>query len=58
LADAVKRGATLEDLEPAHVFARRYIEQFGGEPPDDLTQAFNEVLTGILSPADDQTGVV
>jgi DNA repair protein SbcD/Mre11 len=58
LADAVKRGTTLEELEPACVFARRYREHYGGEPPEDLKQAFNEVLTSILSPGDDQTGVV
>jgi hypothetical protein len=39
------------------VFVRRYIEQYGVEPPDDLKRAFNEVLTSILSPDDDRTGV-
>lgn len=58
LADAVERGTTLEELEPAHVFARRYREHYGGEPPEDLKQASNEVLTSILSPGDDQTGIV
>jgi exonuclease SbcD len=57
LADAVKRGTALDELEPAAVFARRHIEQYGVEPPDDLKQAFNEVLTSIFSLDDDRTGV-
>jgi DNA repair protein SbcD/Mre11 len=56
LADAVKSGTALDELEPAHVFARRHIEQYGVEPPDDLKQAFNEVLTSILSPDAGRTG--
>jgi exonuclease SbcD len=57
LADAVKSGTALDELEPAHVFARRYIEQYGVEPPDDLKQAFSEVLTSIVSSGDDQRGI-
>jgi exonuclease SbcD len=57
LADAVDGGTALDALEPGHVFVRRYIEQYGVEPPDDLKRAFNEVLTSILSPDDDRPGV-
>ena len=57
LADAIDAGTALDALEPAHVFVRRYIEQYGVEPPDDLKRAFNEVLTSILSPDDDRPGV-
>jgi exonuclease SbcD len=56
LADAVEGGTALDALEPAHVFARRHAEQYGVAPPDDLRQAFNEVLTSILSPDDERTG--
>jgi DNA repair protein SbcD/Mre11 len=58
LADAVDGGITLDTLEPTHVFVRRYVEQYGIEPPDDLKRAFNEVLTGLLSPDDDRPGVL
>jgi len=47
----------LYDLDPAHVFARRHVEEYRVEPPDDLKRAFDEMLTSILSPADDRTGV-
>jgi len=57
LADAIDARTALDALEPAHVFVRRYIEQYGVEPPDDLKRAFNEVLTSILSPDDDRPGV-
>jgi hypothetical protein len=57
LADAVEGSTELNALAPTHVFARRYIEAYGVEPPDDLKRAFNEVLTSILSPPDDRTGV-
>jgi hypothetical protein len=53
----VKSGTALDELEPAQVFARRYIEQYGVEPPDDLKQAFNEMLMGILSPGGGQRGI-
>jgi hypothetical protein len=39
------------------VFARRYVETYGVEPPDDLARAFNEVLTTILAPDDRRPGV-
>ncbi len=57
LADSVEREAVLDELEPAFVFSRRHIEEYGGEPPDDLKNAFDEVLASILSPDDDSTGV-
>lgn len=57
LADAVEGDTELEALEPAHVFARRHVEEYGVEPAAELTRAFDEVLTGISSPEDDQTGV-
>jgi exonuclease SbcD len=57
LADAVEASIELDALAPAHVFARRYVEAYGVEPPDDLKRAFNEVLTSIFSPPDDRQGV-
>ena len=56
LADAVEGDTELDALEPAHVFARRHVEEYGVEPAAELTSAFEEVLTAILSPEDDQTG--
>jgi len=56
LADAVEGNTELDELEPAHVFARRHVEIYGVAPPDDLKKAFDEVLTDILSPSDGQTG--
>jgi exonuclease SbcD len=57
LADAVEGDTALDELEPAHVFARRHAEEYGVEPPDDLKRAFEKVLIGVLSPNDDKTGV-
>ncbi len=57
LADIAKGDTVLYDLDPAHVFARRHVEEYRVEPPDDLKRAFDEMLTSILSPADDRTGV-
>jgi DNA repair protein SbcD/Mre11 len=57
LADSVDGGTTLDALEPAHVFVRRYIEQYGAEPPDDLKRAFDEVLTSVLLTDDHRAGV-
>ncbi len=57
LADAVEGDTALDELEPAHVFARRHAEGYGVEPPDDLKRAFDEVLIAALSPNDDKTGV-
>jgi DNA repair protein SbcD/Mre11 len=56
LADAVESGTELDTLAPVHVFARRHVEVYGVEPPDDLSRAFNEVLTDVLSSDDDRTG--
>jgi exonuclease SbcD len=56
LADAVEGGTELDTLAPAHVFARRYVEVYGVEPPDDLKSAFTEVLTRIISPDDERIG--
>jgi DNA repair protein SbcD/Mre11 len=53
LADAVGEMAALDELDPAHVFARRHIDEFGVDPPNDLKNAFNEVLIGVLSPSED-----
>jgi len=58
LADAVDGQTALDALEPAHVFARRYVEQYGTEPPDELQRAFNEVLASLLSPPDERTGAL
>jgi exonuclease SbcD len=58
LADAVEGGTELDTLAPAHVFARRHIEVYGVDPPDELKRAFDEVLMGILSSDDRRTGVV
>lgn len=57
LADVVEGDTELDALEPAHVFARRHVEEYGVEPAAELTRAFEEVLTGILSPEDDQTSI-
>jgi DNA repair protein SbcD/Mre11 len=56
LTDAVEGNTALDELEPAHVFARRHAEEYGVEPPDDLKRAFNEVIIGVLSPNDVPTG--
>jgi exonuclease SbcD len=58
LADTVEGGTVLDELEPAQVFARRHVEEYRVEPPDDLKQAFNEVVTRILAPDDDRGGAV
>lgn len=57
LADNVEGDTELDALEPAHVFARRHVEEYGVEPAAELLRAFDEVLTGISSPENDQTGV-
>jgi exonuclease SbcD len=57
LADAVGGATELDALAPAHVFTRRHLEVYGLEPPDDLRRAFDEVLSGIVWPADHGTGV-
>lgn len=57
LADAVEGETELDALEPAHVFARRHVEEYGVEPAAELTRAFDEVLTGISSPEENQTDV-
>jgi exonuclease SbcD len=54
LADGVEGDTALDELEPAHVFARRHSEEYGVEPPDELKRAFDEVLIGVLSPSDDE----
>jgi exonuclease SbcD len=56
LAGPVEESVTLNELEPAHVFARRHFEEYGTAPPDDLTKAFDEVLAGVLSPNDEPGG--
>jgi exonuclease SbcD len=56
LADRVEAGRALDELDPAYVFARRYTEEYGEDPPDDLRKAFAEVLTDVLSPNDDHAG--
>lgn len=43
LADAVS-GAGLRDLDPAAVFLRRWSRDHEGEPPPELTAAFEEAL--------------
>lgn len=45
--------ATLGDLDPVEVFARRHLEEHGTEPPDALLRAFKEVLAGVQSPNDE-----
>ena len=57
LADAVEGGTVLDELDPAHVFTRRHAEAYGVAPPEDLKRAFDELLTRIVSPDDDRTGV-
>lgn len=57
LADALEADTALDELEPAHVFAHRHVEEYGVEPPDDLKRAFDEVLVDVLSPNDDKTGI-
>ncbi|HXK29914.1 MAG TPA: exonuclease SbcCD subunit D C-terminal domain-containing protein [Candidatus Binatia bacterium] len=57
LADTVEGDTALNELEPAHVFARRHAEEYGVEPSDDLKRAFDEVLIGVLSPSDDKAGI-
>ena len=56
LADAVEGSATLDTLDPAHVFARRHAEEYRVEPPDELKRAFNEVLMSVVSPATERGG--
>jgi len=56
LAGAVEESMTLNELEPAYVFARRHVEAYGTEPPDDLKKAFDEVLVSTLSPNDGAGG--
>jgi exonuclease SbcD len=56
LADAVGGSTTLDTLDPAHVFARRHIEEYGIEPPADLQRAFNEVHNAIGSPGSNRGG--
>jgi exonuclease SbcD len=58
LADAAEESATLNELEPAHVFASRHSEEYGTAPPDDLRMAFDEVLAGVLSATDEPSGAV
>jgi DNA repair protein SbcD/Mre11 len=58
LADAVGGDTALDELDPAHVFARRYAEEYGVEPPDDLKRAFDEVLVDVSSLNGDPTGIV
>jgi exonuclease SbcD len=53
LADGLAKTVMLEELEPTHVFARRYSDQYGVEPPDDLKRAFDEVLNDVLSPIEE-----
>lgn len=57
LADTVEGDTALNELEPAHVFARRHAEEYGVEPPGDLKRAFDEVLIAALSPNDKKTGI-
>jgi len=52
LPDGVEGDTVLDELEPAHVFARRHLEEYQIEPPDDLKRAFDEVVIGVLSPND------
>lgn len=56
LTGSVGEAVTLTDLEPSHVFARRHFNEYGSQPPDDLTKAFNEVLTAVLSREDSLEG--
>ena len=56
LADSVEGDTELDALEPAHVFARRHVEEYGVEPSAELTRAFAEVMTSISSSENDQTG--
>ncbi|BFU94569.1 MAG: hypothetical protein NTNFB02_12910 [Nitrospira sp.] len=56
LADNVEGDTELDALEPAHVFARRHVEEYGVEPAAELKSAFDEVLTSISSSENDQTG--
>ena len=57
LADTVEGSTMLDTLDPALVFARRHVEEYGVEPPDYLQRAFNDVLNGIVSPGTDRGGV-
>jgi len=58
LADAIDGGVTLDALHPAQVFVRRYIEQYGAEPPDNLNRAFNELLASVWSADDHRAGII
>jgi exonuclease SbcD len=57
LADTVEGATTLDMLDPAQVFARRHVEEYGREPPDDLQRAFNDVFNSIGSTRTGQGGV-
>lgn len=56
LTDSVEADTALDELEPAHIFARRHVEEYGIDPPDDLKKAFAEVLSDVFSPDDDHAG--
>jgi len=57
LADTVEGDTELDALEPAHVFARRHVEEYRIDPAVEIKSAFDEVLSGISSSDNDQTGV-
>jgi exonuclease SbcD len=58
LADTVEGSTTLDKLDPAYVFARRHVEEYGVEPTADLQKAFNEVLNSIVPAGTDRGGGV
>jgi exonuclease SbcD len=55
-ADRVGPGeASLGEIDPVEVFARRHREAYGTAPSEDLVKAFKEVLAEALSPAGEET---
>lgn len=53
LADAVAKHVSLGELTPDDVFIRRHEEIYGEAPPEDLLNAFNEILAEVSNPQDE-----
>jgi exonuclease SbcD len=39
----------LAQIEPARVFSRKYAQEFGGDPGEEMNEAFAELLSGVMS---------
>lgn len=47
--DRLERGETLDELEPAAVFASLHADRHGGEPHEALARAFAELVVAVQS---------